>query len=369
MLKPSINGAVIQTFGSELSGLRTAMTSEACTNCGLAGHARSNCPRPKGGGFAPANAQAAAKETKSKEKEKQPKKDAQKKASANRPAAAPSSVPAGASAMPYAPLDGGGVCFDFTKGKCTRGEGCRFSHDLSLASAPAQSKGGICFDFTKGQCNRGETCRFSHDMPTSAPVVKNAGICFDFTRGVCMRGEMCRFSHDMNVARTSQAAASTRGICFDFAKGQCTRGVGCRFSHDLSAEGGPGAAGARAALGAAQGPGLGTAPVAAMVQPSGAIPTPQQQQQQPAAGAGGGPSPPLSGSPGAGGGMSFAAMAGRLAATDTEEAVRARSAAVEVPGNVGAGGVGPGVAATPMVPVTIPGGGGLYNTATPTVIQ
>jgi hypothetical protein len=48
------------------------------------------------------------------------------------------------------------------------GDGCRFSHDLALASsALAASKGGVCFDFTKGVCNRGETCRFSHELPAA----------------------------------------------------------------------------------------------------------------------------------------------------------------------------------------------------------
>ena len=96
--------------------------------------------------------------------------------------------------------DGGGVCFDFTKGRCMRGDGCRFSHDLALASsALAASKGGVCFDYTKGVCNRGDTCRFSHELPVAGTQVKSSGVCFDFTRGMCTRGESCRFSHDMNA--------------------------------------------------------------------------------------------------------------------------------------------------------------------------
>jgi hypothetical protein len=102
--------------------------------------------------------------------------------------------------------DGGGVCFDFTKGRCMRGDGCRFSHDLALASsALAASKGGVCFDFTKGVCNRGDTCRFSHELPAAGTQVKSSGVCFDFTRGMCTRGDSCRFSHDMNAVGDHRA--------------------------------------------------------------------------------------------------------------------------------------------------------------------
>jgi hypothetical protein len=51
------------------------------------------------------------------------------------------------------------VCFDFQKGKCQRGEKCKFAHVLS--SKPPSP----CFDFQKGKCARGEKCRFAHVAP------------------------------------------------------------------------------------------------------------------------------------------------------------------------------------------------------------
>lgn len=138
-----------------------------------------------------------------------------------------------------------GVCFDFTKGKCHRGAGCKFSHDMENMQPASTSNGGICFDYIHGQCNRGDACRFSHDLQAiSQESREERGICFDFTRGTCTRGELCRFSHNINVVgfapggpaaqEQAQALAKSAGVCFDFMKGICHRGTACRFSHDLS---------------------------------------------------------------------------------------------------------------------------------------
>lgn len=138
-----------------------------------------------------------------------------------------------------------GVCFDFTKGKCHRGAGCKFSHDMENMQPASTSNGGICFDYIHGQCNRGDACRFSHDLQAiSQESREERGICFDFTRGTCTRGELCRFSHNIDVVgfapggpaaqEQAQALAKSAGVCFDFMKGICHRGSACRFSHDLS---------------------------------------------------------------------------------------------------------------------------------------
>mmetsp|Transcript_19594 Transcript_19594/g.32919 ORF Transcript_19594/g.32919 Transcript_19594/m.32919 type:complete len:182 (+) Transcript_19594:223-768(+) len=54
----------------------------------------------------------------------------------------------------------GGVCFDFLKSKCSRGDACRFSHDTSLETSSC--KDGVCYDYTRGLCTRGDTCRYLH---------------------------------------------------------------------------------------------------------------------------------------------------------------------------------------------------------------
>jgi hypothetical protein len=55
----------------------------------------------------------------------------------------------------------------------------------------------ICFDFTRGSCRRGDGCRFSHNLPPGGvipPRPKTAGVCFDYTKGICNRGCVSRRS-------------------------------------------------------------------------------------------------------------------------------------------------------------------------------
>jgi hypothetical protein len=73
------------------------------------------------------------------------------------------------------------VCFDFTKGRCTRGELCRYSHDPALIAAANSRERGLCFDFLKGVCARGALCRFSHDLsalriPDEPPTVRRYSV-------------------------------------------------------------------------------------------------------------------------------------------------------------------------------------------------
>jgi hypothetical protein len=57
-------------------------------------------------------------------------------------------------------------------------------------------KNEVCGDFLKGRCTRGETCRFSHDKGQGPP-------CRDFLKGLCTRGDQCRYSH-YDAARSVQ---------------------------------------------------------------------------------------------------------------------------------------------------------------------
>eukprot|EP01025_Chloroclados_australasicus_P033254 TRINITY_DN3383_c0_g1_i1.p1 TRINITY_DN3383_c0_g1~~TRINITY_DN3383_c0_g1_i1.p1 ORF type:complete len:359 (-),score=-3.59 TRINITY_DN3383_c0_g1_i1:291-1238(-) len=101
----------------------------------------------------------------------------------------------------------------------------------------------ICYDFTKNQCSRGDRCKYSHDIATIIGYnSQEKGICFDFLRGQCMRGMLCKFSHDLsNIAHLQQQTfcgsvgnRSSSSICYNFLKGTCQKGNTCKYSHDLT---------------------------------------------------------------------------------------------------------------------------------------
>ncbi|KIY93628.1 putative zinc finger protein [Monoraphidium neglectum] len=70
----------------------------------------------------------------------------------------------------------------------------------------ADGKVQICYDFTKGMCTRGDKCKYSHDIATIVHFnSREKGICFDYLRNQCHRGLLCRFSHDLsNIAQQCQ---------------------------------------------------------------------------------------------------------------------------------------------------------------------
>merc|ERR1719373_348538 len=64
----------------------------------------------------------------------------------------------------------------------------------ALPTASAGTGGGRdeCGDFKRGKCDRGDTCRFVHVKPTQE--------CRDYRAGRCTRGSTCKFLHDNEVA-------------------------------------------------------------------------------------------------------------------------------------------------------------------------
>eukprot|EP00971_Amphidinium_carterae_P148424 2942344-Amphidinium_carterae.3 len=62
-----------------------------------------------------------------------------------------------------------GVCFDWLKGKCKRGDQCKYKHEKpTMPAAPSPSpsrKKTPCKFFLKGTCNKGSDCPFSHEKP------------------------------------------------------------------------------------------------------------------------------------------------------------------------------------------------------------
>lgn len=157
------------------------------------------------------------------------------------------------------------ICFDFTKGMCTRGDKCKYTHDLAtIVQFNSKEKGsrgeertadarGVLEEsakegFPESPARSGRSL-CSQARPESSPSPMLAlthahffsGICFDYLRNQCSRGLLCRFSHDLsNIAQQCQVfnGTATKGrtnaICYDFVKGVCQRGSECRYSHDLS---------------------------------------------------------------------------------------------------------------------------------------
>eukprot|EP00736_Rhodelphis_marinus_P005234 Rmarinus@m.18349 len=119
-----------------------------------------------------------------------------------------------------------GICYDYLKGVCSRGDTCKFAH------IPKGT--GICFDFQRKTCRKGDDCPFVHvklgDLAfddISVSELQARGICYDFQRSMCHRGKDCRYCHvSVSVPRSDKP-------CYDYLKGKCTRGDSCRFSHTL----------------------------------------------------------------------------------------------------------------------------------------
>jgi len=85
---------------------------------------------------------------------------------------------------------------------------------------------GVCFDFQKGRCNRGDQCRFAHEGDGGGGGFGGGG----FGGGGDFGGG----------GYGGFGGGRPRGVCYDFQKGQCTRGDGCRFAHEMGDGGGGG---------------------------------------------------------------------------------------------------------------------------------
>lgn len=68
-----------------------------------------------------------------------------------------------------------------------------FPTDTALLLRSTRSR-GICFDFQKGCCSRGDSCRYYHEALPQQP-------CFKYRNGNCTRGADCRYSHEDVISR------------------------------------------------------------------------------------------------------------------------------------------------------------------------
>ena len=94
---------------------------------------------------------------------------------------------------------------------------------------------GVCFDFQKGTCTRGDSCIYSHSNDGGGGGggnrTKRKGVCYDYQKGECNRGDNCIYSHDARSSTSSNGRDRQRGVCYDYQKGECTRGDACRYTH------------------------------------------------------------------------------------------------------------------------------------------
>jgi hypothetical protein len=177
------------------------------------------------------------------------------------------------------------LCLNFKNGRCSRGDRCRFSHDLTAplpaparARAPARGAaapvareaeaadlGGerargvaLCVGFQTGMCRRGTRCKFLHSHAPSPPPplspppeaadlggerARGVALCVGFQTGMCRRGTRCKFLHSHapssppplspppEAADLGGERARGVALCVGFQTGMCRRGTRCKFLH------------------------------------------------------------------------------------------------------------------------------------------
>lgn len=90
----------------------------------------------------------------------------------------------------------------------------------------------------QGMCTRGDKCKYSHDVATIVNFnSKEKGICFDYLRNQCSRGLLCRFSHDLsNIAQQCQVGHPYESNAYplsEFLTRQMKPYVDCSFTNRL----------------------------------------------------------------------------------------------------------------------------------------
>ncbi len=92
---------------------------------------------------------------------------------------------------------------------------------VERSRSPSRSPNGrfMCRDFLRGKCSRGDACRYSHSKPgkpgsprpphkgrSMSPVSKESGICFYYAKGRCTR-DKCPYKHERPAAPAEAVAA------------------------------------------------------------------------------------------------------------------------------------------------------------------
>mmetsp|Transcript_73747 Transcript_73747/g.130815 ORF Transcript_73747/g.130815 Transcript_73747/m.130815 type:complete len:430 (-) Transcript_73747:110-1399(-) len=145
------------------------------------------------------------------------------------------------------------VCTFHLRRKCTRGEACKFAHDVDeLTPLPDLSCTRMCKAFLRsGACINGDSCTFAHtqdelrgtgDVPPmmlqekleqpSKSILLKVDMCKFFRQGKCLLGTSCTFAHDESELQQRPNLHRT-SACFAFWKGKCRAGDDCKYSHIL----------------------------------------------------------------------------------------------------------------------------------------
>lgn len=162
-----------------------------------------------------------------------------------------------------------GLCHKFQTNSCTRGEACKFAHVLQDQDAEAmvpvverpveegtrvaegprdvEAQAPVCINFQKGKCKRGNTCKFQHlhghgKVENNVKDEHDVPVCQNYQKGKCKRGEACRFRHLAALSEQKDAGPPVRvampvaavaqvAVCRNFQTNSCLRGTSCRFAH------------------------------------------------------------------------------------------------------------------------------------------
>ena len=126
-----------------------------------------------------------------------------------------------------------GLCFQFKKGICRRGSGCRWSHDPALLQAEQTQNPG------RQQPTKGPFTVTDHKASTDAP-----GAPASYPSGYppqppasllgpppTLPPRQGRSGPSMSLEDRLAAVGIPSGCCIDFAKDRCTRGLTCKYTH------------------------------------------------------------------------------------------------------------------------------------------
>uniref|UniRef100_A0A8D0H9G6 C3H1-type domain-containing protein n=1 Tax=Sphenodon punctatus TaxID=8508 RepID=A0A8D0H9G6_SPHPU len=84
------------------------------------------------------------------------------------------------------------ICKYFLKGRCIKGDQCKFDHDAEI-----EKKKEICKFYIQGYCTKGENCIYMHNIlrPKLRSLLLLLLLLFYHTGAKCYQGDKCKFSH------------------------------------------------------------------------------------------------------------------------------------------------------------------------------